>query len=177
MKSEIWKQIKNFPKYQVSDHGRIKSVKCTLKPQSNSMGYFRVNLYNGKTMKSCSVASLVLEHFLGPRPSAKHEAAHINGKKTDNIVSNLDWKTRLENEHDKSIHGTKAVGSGHGLSKLTEADVIYIKANYEKYNLRRSNAKILAKQFGVWPETINSIIRGRTWSEALEKCSPIKESK
>ena len=38
------------------------------------------------------VAELVLETFVGPKPSRKHRPAHLNGDKQDNRAVNLAWK-------------------------------------------------------------------------------------
>jgi hypothetical protein len=56
------------------------------------------------------VHHLVLEAFVGPRPAGR-QAAHGDGDKANNVVTNLRWATRKENEGDKVRHGTKVFGA------------------------------------------------------------------
>jgi hypothetical protein len=48
----------------------------------------------------------VLEAFVGPAPSRRHEAAHKDGRKENNRLDNLEWKLKEHNEADKKLHGT-----------------------------------------------------------------------
>lgn len=91
---EIWKVIKGYEKYQVSNLGRVKSFfsKEKILKLRNHRGYSLVNLSN-KTFK---VHRLVAEAFL-ENETKKPEVNHKNKIKSDNTVSNLEWVTREEN--------------------------------------------------------------------------------
>lgn len=69
-------------------------------------GYWVVNLRVGGTVTCRCVSELVLTAFVGPRPSPTHDAAHMNGNKDVNWLSNLQWATKKENAAHKRLHGT-----------------------------------------------------------------------
>ena len=102
---EIWKDIHGYEgKYQVSNKGQVKSIaknKVLILKQSfkNKRGYNypTVNLYDkyGKG-KSYRVHRLVAETFI-PNPYNLPCVNHIDGDKTNNNVSNLEWCSYSEN--------------------------------------------------------------------------------
>lgn len=109
---EIWKDIKGFEGlYQVSNEGRVKSLICNhfgrFKNESGKRilsqtkcreGYMRVVLVkDGKNYNRC-VHRLVLISFCGYDANPdKKQVNHINGKKNDNRLENLEWVTQSEN--------------------------------------------------------------------------------
>lgn len=101
MKKEIWKQIDSHPDYQVSNLGRVKSLKFgkerILKP-ANSTGYSLVDI-DGETK---SVHRLVALAFI-PNPEGKSEVNHIDEDGLNNCANNLEWLTHEENVN----HGTR----------------------------------------------------------------------
>ena len=99
---EIWKPVVGYEGlYEVSNLGRVKSLprkKCKgniLKPHINK-GYEYVHLCkNGKSYYA-KVHRVVAEAFLQTIPNKNH-VNHIDGNKTNNAVSNLEWCTATEN--------------------------------------------------------------------------------
>jgi len=161
--NEIWKSIKGYPGYLVSDHGRIKSIKFgkekILKQRINRNGYSRVTLSNNGKIETKDVHRLVLEAFVG-NPGGKLECNHRNGIKSDNRLSNLEWVTRSENiihAYETGLRNTK--GENCNLAKLTESEVFEI---CEMYNSGVSQREIAAK-FNVSRRCISHIITGKTW--------------
>ena len=99
---EIWKEVPGFPKYQVSNLGRVKSFKAKqvkiLRQRMSSSGYFNVILCRNGKIKGFSVHSLVAIAFLNHIPCRqKLVIDHINDDKLDNKVENLQIVTTRYN--------------------------------------------------------------------------------
>jgi hypothetical protein len=169
---EIWKPIPwlRLNHYSVSNLGRVKSNRKLLKPLANVNGYHRVNLYSKPTefKKSVFIHRLVLEAFEGPMP-ANMVCCHKDGQRANNKLPNLRYDTHKNNEADKTKHGTSCIGEKHGSAKLTDKDAAYIRKAYKRLSHKNSNARCLAEKFGVSKSTIEKIVNGRYWREALAK--------
>lgn len=101
---EQWKDIENYPNYQVSDLGSVRN-KLTgklLRLVKDKYGYMSVCLCKDGAPKRVRIHRLVATSFI-PNPDNKRTINHINGCKTDNYVSNLEWSTYSEN----NIHSIK----------------------------------------------------------------------
>ena len=98
---EKWKTIAEFPKYQISNLGRVKSTKRSaeyiLNQYMDRYGYMYVRIYNME--HKCvdkKVHRLVAQAFLS-NYSPILQVNHINEIKTDNSVSNLEMCTNKYN--------------------------------------------------------------------------------
>lgn len=101
MTEEIWKDIEGYEGlYQVSNQGRIKSLKYgkenILKPGTDKDGYLYVNLCKDAKTKSYKVHRLVAQAFI-PNPDNKPQINHKSEEKWLNTVDNLEWATAKEN--------------------------------------------------------------------------------
>lgn len=135
---ETWKPIDDFPWYEVSSFGRVRSIDRKVPGKLGSMRtvpgkmlkqyvesgrYMCVYLTNHKAAK---VHVLVAEAFICKRPQGKN-VNHKNGVTTDNCVDNLEWVTHSENvRHSFNVLGRKAghqglTGSLSPFSKPVEA--------------------------------------------------------
>lgn len=97
---EIWKDIKDWEGlYQVSNLGRIKSVKRDMVKvlDINSAGYLRVQLCDNKRRKKFLVHRLVAFTFV-PGYFEGAVVNHIDMDRTNNCVDNLEWVTQTENQ-------------------------------------------------------------------------------
>lgn len=94
--TEEWKVIKFNAKYEISNHGRVRTITTGFIRTStlNTDGYLMITL--GR--KSYRIHVLVALHFI-PNPQNKPEVNHI-GSKIDNRAWMLEWATRLENMLD-----------------------------------------------------------------------------
>lgn len=165
MEEEVWKQIENFPGYEVSDLGRVRSYKWTeprvLKGKQTSYGYIQVTILH----KQLYVHRLVAQAFL-PNPENKPQVNHLNGIRTDNSIQNLEWCTSSENNlHSyRCLLRTPTQGQEHHLAKLSDRDVQEIR---EKLWMgKRGIGKQLAQEYGVCESRISNIKKGKAWNRS-----------
>lgn len=171
---EIWKDIKEYEgKYQVSNLGKVKSLfrekrtKCNgvqlvnervLAPNLNGL-YSTVTLSKDGIVTTRTIHSLVLKNFI-ENPLNKPCCNHKDGKKRNNIVSNLEWCTYSENLKHAFRHNLRShKGSKCPNSKLYEEDVFKIKKSL------KDGVKCidLAREFNVHKGTISAIKNGLSW--------------
>jgi hypothetical protein len=90
------------------------------------------------------------------------EVNHKDGKKLNNVPSNLEWCTRSENIEHCIKNNLQRVLKGEeiGNSILTEKQVLEIR---KRFKPRVCGRKMLSKEFGVQPSTIKNIILRKTW--------------
>ncbi len=120
---EIWKEIKDYPYYRVSNLGRIKRLaydkidslgrhihksELIMKPVDNGTGYFQVKIaknifaskIDGKDNRDCKyVHRLVAEAFI-PNPNNLEDVNHKDHNRANNHVDNLEWLSGVDNQHE-----------------------------------------------------------------------------
>ena len=96
--NEIWKEIVNYSDYKVSNLGRVIHIKkMKIKEvKTHKTGYVRVTIKNEQRKTKFLVHRLVAISFI-ENPDKKRYVNHINGKKADNRLENLEWSTASEN--------------------------------------------------------------------------------
>lgn len=116
---EIWKAVKGYKGfYEVSNMGNVRSLDrivhhsrnftrfqkgSVLTIRTNTTGnYSSVMLHKDNKIKHVKVHRLVAEAFI-ENPHGYREINHKDENKQNNNVDNLEWCTRLYNEH----YGTK----------------------------------------------------------------------
>jgi hypothetical protein len=111
---EIWKKIENYPNYEISNLGNVKSYNFiklkNLKLELN-LGYYRVMLCNNGIKKRFFVHRLVAKAFIKNEKN-KPQVNHIDECPKNNNANNLEWVTHRENiEYSRTKKGiTKIKG-------------------------------------------------------------------
>jgi len=98
---EIWKDVCGYEGlYKVSNYGNVKTLYANppkiMKPTRSSTGYYHLQLYKNGKSKTVAVHTIVTHAFLG-NPYGK-EVNHIDGDKSNNNVSNLEYVTKSQNQ-------------------------------------------------------------------------------
>lgn len=102
IEDEIWENISGYEnQYQVSNYGRIKSLKKN-KPYimspilGRTQDYYSIGLTQNGIKKQYSIDRLVAEAFI-PNPNNYPEVNHKDENTKNNYVDNLEWVTHSQN--------------------------------------------------------------------------------
>lgn len=124
---ERWLSMGEFPNYEVSNEGRVRNAKTgrILKTNLNERGYERVSLYDkDKRIRTRPIHRLVADTFYDGDHTAL-DVNHIDGDKTNNHISNLEFCTRKENINHAFSTGLKRA------SRMTRVRVVETGEIYE----------------------------------------------
>ena len=172
---EYWADIPDLSgAYQVSTHGRVRSMTLTtrwgsrlretplvMSPAPSSNGYLTIGVSNFGRRERYLVHRLVLRTFDGS-PKSGYEAAHLNNDRTDNRLENLQWVSRRENHSHKFAHGTYQRGERCGKSKLSQTEVDTIRQRYVP-GCRVNGGRPLSREFCVSQFCIQAVVTHKTW--------------
>lgn len=121
---EQWLPVPNYPGYEVSDQGRVRSLDRigrsrwgtprtfkghlltpVLVGGVNGRRYCACTLYLDGHPKQVTIHTVVLETFVGPRPEGM-QGCHRDDDPTNNYLANLYWGTPKDNAQDKKANGS-----------------------------------------------------------------------
>ena len=132
--------------------------------QCSNGRYMKVALCIKGKLKQFLVHRLVAKAFV-PNPENKREANHIDGNKTNNKVSNLEWVTARENQ----IHAVKTRLKKHGTEfwdcKSNREQVVDI----VKQHQNGASGYALCLKYGCGATTISAICRGLRYKQYFQK--------
>lgn len=168
-----WKPIMGYEtRYVINRNGKIKSISREVNRRDDSkhiipemikkqrvtkFGYATCLLSINKKYKHHFVHVLVALHFIGPKPSDRHQVNHKDCNKLNNKVDNLEWVTRSENLKHAYRNGLMCQkGEHHATVKLDNKKVLHI------YN-SKLGAKHISKMYNVCEATIYNIRSGVSW--------------
>jgi len=105
---EIFKEIKDYPDYQVSNYGNVKSLKFNkerlLKPMKLKNGYAKIDIWTKNVKKQLYVHRLVASTFIR-NINEKEQIDHIDKNKLNNKLNNLEIVScRLNNLRKKEAN-------------------------------------------------------------------------
>jgi hypothetical protein len=162
MTTEVWRDIQGYEGlYQVSSHGRVKSLKRggrLVVLTISKFGYQCISLYKKYHRLPVKVHRLVAEAFI-PNTENKSQVNHKDGNKTNNHYSNLEWVTPSENISHAYKNGLKTKQHLYGRAKLTIESVNEIRSLSNKMN-----RKHFAEKYGVSVASIKLIEQNKTWN-------------
>lgn len=102
---EIWKSVKEFPYYEISNKGNVRSIDrwvkqngrkdrfckgCVKTISKNPNGYLMVLFSEHHKTYTKYIHRLVAEHFV-ENPESEKVVNHIDGNKENNNYDNLEW--------------------------------------------------------------------------------------
>lgn len=95
---EEFRDIPNFPNYQISNYGNVfsKNKHGLLIPCDDSHGYLMVHLWKNNQQYVKKIHRLVAEVFL-ENPNNLQDVNHKDEDKYNNNISNLEWISRKDN--------------------------------------------------------------------------------
>jgi len=163
-----YRGIEGFPGYRVGDDGSVwshhgfgGSSKTYKRLKTNLVrNYLQISLYIDGVPHYRRVHVLVLEAFIGRRPTGM-QCCHFPDPDPANCrLENLRWGTHAENLEHKKIHGTHLFGESMPNAKLTDDDVRYIRRNYRP---KKVPLRVFAEKFGVTHQVVHRALLGVTW--------------
>ena len=177
MNDEIWKAIPGYEGlYEASDRGRIKSLPKTiyggngavrhhderiLSAGTNSRGYKMVVLFKYTKRSTRNVHRLVVRSHLGDKKGLV--VNHLDGVKTNNVLSNLEWTTSSSNQRHAYRTGLRErqAGEKNGRAILTRNCVALIK----KRLMNKEPMAKIATDYKVSRSAVQYIKSERTWKD------------
>lgn len=157
---EKWKDIIGFEGlYQISNLGRIKSLYKNIirKPQEGKNGYLFFTVHKNKKIYNMSVHREVAKHFLEYKENM--EVNHIDGNKKNNIVTNLEWVTKSENQRHAVETGLRKTGDF--VNTFNMKPVLCYKASDNSFVGEFDSTKRAALTLGLDPSTITKILKNK----------------
>jgi len=179
---EIWKKIKDFLDYEVSNFGRVKSLKYgkerVLKFKERHTGHLLVNLYKNGKFKTKRIHILVYETFNNYKLKNDDNIHHKDENPKNNKLDNLELMTKSKHHsfHNMGVNNP-FYGKQHSEkskkmileknSKLKYEDVWMIKKilNSDCYKSGKINYEYIGKMFNISLAEISRIKTGKRWNQ------------
>jgi HNH endonuclease/NUMOD4 motif-containing protein len=173
---ELWKSVADFEAfYEVSNYGRIRSLRehysaksrdRILRPNRKPNGYLGIQLSVNGDIYSFQIHRLVMAAFVGPVPEGQ-EIDHIDGNKTNNILSNLRYVTRSQHAKLHIADGRRKVAFGehHPQAKLLDSQILEIR----RLCSEGMTQIMAAKAFGVGRSQITKIVNRQRRTKAMQR--------
>lgn len=164
---EIWKEIKDYPNYMVSNMGRVKSLNYhrtdkekILKQEIIKNGYCRVALCKEGKQKKYLVHCLVCTAFL-PNPDNLPQVNHKDENKQNNCASNLEYCNAKYNSNygtkperiSKALKGKPNIVLSKSILQLSKSGNIILR--------KWDSARQVEKELGINHSNIIQCLKGK----------------
>ena len=165
--AEKWIPIKGFPKYEISNLGRVRSrwhkVPKVLKGRPNSKGYLRVSLSAGSGKQMYFIHRLVATAFCD-RVLGQNTVNHLDFNPLNNRADNLEWASHRENMRHSLAAGrfrrTKAWMDNLNLG-LEKMRVPVIGINVKTGEALRFGGVNKVRELGFQPSCVSNCCKGK----------------
>lgn len=175
---EEWRDVPGLEGlYQASSLGRVKRLGRFVNSRFDALAFKPAHIFRNKPNASTGYQDITVRYpggrkwrtsahvlvcmaFHGPRPTPKHQVAHNDGSRNNNVPDNLRWATAKENSGDRADHGTDQRGELQWKSTLSECDVRAIRAAYRP---GYGGYTELARKYGLTRGGIYRIVKRRNW--------------
>ena len=126
MNEEVWKVVKEFPNYMISNMEQVWNCKKNklMVPSKTTGGYLRLTLYHNGNKESKYVAHLVARAFL-PKLGYLCTVDHINRNQRDNRAENLRFATSSEQGSNRSYYNACGIRGVSQNSQKWKAEIRY----------------------------------------------------
>ena len=173
---EDWRDVPGWEDvYRVSSHGRIEVLPRFVRSKGNCYrlksrrfhsggrqgGYRGFMASAGGRHERIAVHRLVCAVFNGPPANPSDQVRHLDGSRDNNRASNLAWGTAKQNAEDRELHGTDPKGERGPSARLTELEVLAIRAAYAPGYGALSR---LGRAYGVTSSQILNIVTRKQWA-------------
>lgn len=162
---EIWKKIEGFENYEISNKGRVKSLKFGRErflKKAITNNYEIVTIFNNGIRTQRMVHQFVAMTFLNHKPNGMDLVVdHINGIRNDNRVENLQIITNRENINKKG--NSIKINKRSELKKSIYPGVYWIERDKKWRSMIRLNGKL--KHLGCFTKEIEAY---NAYKKALE---------
>lgn len=177
MTPELWLSHSEFPRYEVSNQGRVRNLHGGRRfpvghihvGQLDQFGYPVVLLRIDGKRKMVKVHRMVVNAFLESIPPEK-QVNHKNGQKADNRLENLEIVTPSQNvRHAFDVLGRVVIqknparGEAHGNARWKNRQIRRIRALYEQ----GVTQKEIARRFKTRQGAISRIVRRTAWDHVI----------
>lgn len=163
---EQWKEVVDYPTYEISDMGNVRrwdpkrrlKIRVSVAP---APFYIMFNVWENRINKKLYVHREMLKAFI---PCSDPKLTHVcfkDGDITNLKLSNLYWSSQTKRMRRRHKEGGYPKGQDHYMAKLTDQDVIEMKAMWESEEYTQ---QFIADKFGIHPTTLNNILKGRYWT-------------
>lgn len=161
--------IANHDNYWITDDGKVISIKSgkVMTNAFNLKGYPQIVIPDNNGVKCCyRLHRLVATAFI-PNTECKDQVNHIDGVKTNNHYTNLEWCTNTENQRHARSTGLLVTKYNEeaGAAKLTNEQVKSIRL---AHNNKEKTISQLADMYNVTDTAIRYILQYITYPTATD---------
>jgi hypothetical protein len=154
-----FKQIPNFPKYEITNNGVIRNIRTQkiLTLSKDERGYIAVMLYKDKKKCRKRIAKLVYETF---RNECTQTIDHKDQNKENNYIHNLRCVSYSENARNRSDYSNKT--NKYNLTDKLKKEILI------KYRTGELTSYGINRIYGVQSNYFFSVLSRGTWDKLFK---------